>query len=207
MRRRSSRSCRSIRCRSMKTMLRVTGVQPLNGHRLRVSFNDGVVREVDCSFLLSGTLGEALRDASYFVQARVDEEARTVVWPNGLDPPPRSPTATTSRRSARGSPRARSDRGHTAGDRAKDIILWPDPPETGRNQPVIAACRSAARARKPSKQAKLRAGSHPGGRGPLAPSTRSTAVPEISPESRCGFGARKVRRSAPMWSAGAPAPS
>jgi hypothetical protein len=69
-------------------MLHVTDVKPLEGHRLRVEFNDGVVRDVDCSFLLHGTLGEPLRDPEYFRQARVDEEARTVVWPNGLDPAP-----------------------------------------------------------------------------------------------------------------------
>lgn len=72
----------------MKVMLRVTDVQPLDDYRLRVAFNDGVTREIDCSFLLRGTLGEPLRDPEYFRQARVDEDARTVVWPNGLDPAP-----------------------------------------------------------------------------------------------------------------------
>jgi hypothetical protein len=71
-----------------ETMLRVTNVHPLDGYRLRVAFNDGVVRDVDCAFLLRGTLGEPLRDPEYFRQVRVDEEARTVVWPNGLDPAP-----------------------------------------------------------------------------------------------------------------------
>ncbi len=69
-------------------MLRVTSVQPLAGYRLRVAFNDGVERDVDCAFLLHGTLGEPLRDPEYFRQVRVDDEARTVVWPNGLDPAP-----------------------------------------------------------------------------------------------------------------------
>lgn len=69
-------------------MLRVTTVEVLDGHRLRVTFNDGVVRDVDCSFLLHGTLGEPLRDPAYFRQVRVDDEARTVIWPNGLDPAP-----------------------------------------------------------------------------------------------------------------------
>ena len=69
-------------------MLRVTDVEPLQDHRLRVSFNDGVVGEIDCSFLLHGSLGEPLRDPDYFRQARVDPAARTVVWPNGLDPAP-----------------------------------------------------------------------------------------------------------------------
>jgi hypothetical protein len=69
-------------------MLRVTSVRPLDGYRLRVAFNDGVERDVDCAFLLRGTLGESLRDHEYFRQVRVDDEARTVVWPNGLDPAP-----------------------------------------------------------------------------------------------------------------------
>jgi len=69
-------------------MLRVTDVECLDGYRLRVSFSDGVVRNIDCSFLLRGALGEQLRDLEYFRQVRVDHEARTIVWPNGLDPAP-----------------------------------------------------------------------------------------------------------------------
>ena len=69
-------------------MIRVTSVEPLDGYRIRIAFNDGVVRDVDCAFLLHGTLGEPLRDPEYFRQVRVDEDARTVVWPNGLDPAP-----------------------------------------------------------------------------------------------------------------------
>lgn len=69
-------------------MLRVTNATPLDGHHLHLEFNDGVTREVDCSFLLRGTLGSALRDPAYFRQVRVDEDLRTVVWPNGLDPSP-----------------------------------------------------------------------------------------------------------------------
>jgi hypothetical protein len=72
----------------METMLRVTDVEAIDDRHLRITFNDGVVREVDCSFLFHGTLGEPLRDPEYFRRARVDEEARTVVWPNGLDPAP-----------------------------------------------------------------------------------------------------------------------
>lgn len=90
-------------------MLRVTSVHPLAGYRLRIAFNDGVERDVDCAFLLHGTLGEPLRDPEYFRQVRVDDEARTVVWPNGLDPAPEllygdgepvAPEGTHSERSA-----------------------------------------------------------------------------------------------------------
>jgi len=68
--------------------LRVTTAEPLEGYNLRLTFNDGVVRDVDLSSLLQGPLGEPLRDLNYFRQVRVDEEARTIVWPNGLDPDP-----------------------------------------------------------------------------------------------------------------------
>ncbi|MGH2856500.1 MAG: hypothetical protein ACRDMJ_03340, partial [Solirubrobacteraceae bacterium] len=46
------------------------------------------VRDIDCAFLLRGTLGEPLKDLAYFRQVRVDEESRTIAWPNGLDPAP-----------------------------------------------------------------------------------------------------------------------
>jgi hypothetical protein len=68
--------------------IRVTAVEPLDGYRLRLTFNDGLVREVDCSSLLHGKLGTPLQDPAYFRQVRVDEESRTIIWPNGLDPDP-----------------------------------------------------------------------------------------------------------------------
>jgi hypothetical protein len=68
--------------------LRITAVESLEGHNLRLTFNDGLVRDVDLTPLLQGPLGEPLRDPEYFRQVRVDDEARTIVWPNGLDPDP-----------------------------------------------------------------------------------------------------------------------
>lgn len=72
----------------MNATLRVTHVEPLDDSRLRLQFSDGVAREVDCSFLMRGTLGEPLRDPGFFRRVRIDEELRTIVWPNGLDPSP-----------------------------------------------------------------------------------------------------------------------
>jgi hypothetical protein len=68
--------------------LRITTVEPLEGHNLRLTFSDGLIRDVDLSPLLYGPLGEPLRDLAYFRRVRVDEQARTIVWPNGLDPDP-----------------------------------------------------------------------------------------------------------------------
>jgi hypothetical protein len=72
----------------MRSMLRVIAVEPLDDSHLRLEFSDGAVREIDCAFLMHGTLGEPLRDPTYFREVRVDEESRTIVWPNGLDPSP-----------------------------------------------------------------------------------------------------------------------
>lgn len=85
--------------------MRVTAVTPLEPPLLRVEFSDGLVREIDCGFLLHGTLGEPLKDPDYFRQVRVDDELRTIVWPNGLDPAPEllhgdfEPTDTVTQRS------------------------------------------------------------------------------------------------------------
>jgi len=68
--------------------LRITAVEPLHAHNLRLTFSDGLVRDVDLSPLLHGPLGNPLRDPDYFRQVRVDQQSRTIVWPNGLDPDP-----------------------------------------------------------------------------------------------------------------------
>ena len=64
----------------------VTAVEVLPPFGLRVTFDDGVVRDVDCTQKLAGRVGpvfEPLKDPSFFAQAFVDEG--TVAWPNGAD--------------------------------------------------------------------------------------------------------------------------
>ena len=67
---------------------RVTAVEVLDGYRLLLSFEDGLRTEVDFSDDLSGPLAARLRDPVYFAQVRVDQESRTIAWPNGFDPDP-----------------------------------------------------------------------------------------------------------------------
>lgn len=64
---------------------RITSVEPLEDFRLRLTFTDGLVREVDLSNDLWGQMAEPLQDLDYFRQVRVDTELGTVVWPNGYD--------------------------------------------------------------------------------------------------------------------------
>lgn len=70
---------------------RVVSVEARAGYQLRLTFDDGVVTEVDMADDLWGPMFEPLRDKSFFLQVRVDDEAQTVVWPNGLDLDPLVP--------------------------------------------------------------------------------------------------------------------
>ena len=54
-------------------------------HTLRVGFDDGAVRTIDFTPVLTGEIYGPLRDPEFFQQVRIDPEAHTVVWPNGAD--------------------------------------------------------------------------------------------------------------------------
>jgi len=69
----------------MSRLARIREVEHLGGLALRLSFDDGLVRDLDLDPMLHGGVLEALRDTALFAQAHVDEAARTVAWPNGVD--------------------------------------------------------------------------------------------------------------------------
>ena len=59
---------------------------PRGGFAVRVAFDDGIVGEVDLSYLVGyGGVFESLRDPDYFRRLRADPEAGTIVWPDGAD--------------------------------------------------------------------------------------------------------------------------
>lgn len=65
---------------------RVVEVEYLGDHRLRLSFSDGLVRELDFSSTLTGGgVFEPVHDPVFFAEVVVDELAGTVAWPNGVD--------------------------------------------------------------------------------------------------------------------------
>jgi Protein of unknown function (DUF2442) len=59
---------------------------PLEGHRLRIRYEDGVEGVVDLATLVSfrGVFAP-LKDRVYFSKVKVDPELGTVSWPNGAD--------------------------------------------------------------------------------------------------------------------------
>jgi hypothetical protein len=69
----------------MEQLVDITGVEVVADHTLRLRFADGIVGDIDfADHEWRGEL-EPLRDPDYFAQVRVDPEAGTVTWPNGVD--------------------------------------------------------------------------------------------------------------------------
>jgi len=63
---------------------RVTDVKHLGGRALRVTFSDGLVRELDFAGELPGVLA-TIDDDETFADATVDSVAGTLCWPNDID--------------------------------------------------------------------------------------------------------------------------
>ena len=65
---------------------RITAVEPLHDHWLRLEFTDGAVMEVDVGPLLDGPVfSRVIGDPEAFREVRVDREVGTVVWPGDVD--------------------------------------------------------------------------------------------------------------------------
>ena len=68
----------------MGTLARVSAVEHLGGRTLRVTFSDGLVRELDFTGELPGALA-AIDDDVVFATVEVDPVARTVSWLDRVD--------------------------------------------------------------------------------------------------------------------------
>ena len=82
---RSNESHRFRRMRPVPELVHVTAVEVVGDHRLRLTFEDGVVGEVDLSGWDWRGVFEPLADPSYFALVELDQELGTIVWPNGAD--------------------------------------------------------------------------------------------------------------------------
>jgi len=66
-------------------LARVAQAEPIGGFAVRLTFTDGVVRELDLEPMLTNGVLAALRDPQVFAGVEVDSAAGTVCWPNGVD--------------------------------------------------------------------------------------------------------------------------
>ncbi len=80
------RRCPSITI--MDKLIDVTDAEVLGDHRLRLTFADGLIGDVDFTKRKWRGVFEPLADPSYFIQVRVDPEIGTIAWPNGVDMAP-----------------------------------------------------------------------------------------------------------------------
>lgn len=63
----------------------VTDFKIVAPYTLRIWFDDASEQTVNFWPLLRGELFSPLRDVNFFNQVQLDEEAGTLVWPNGAD--------------------------------------------------------------------------------------------------------------------------
>jgi hypothetical protein len=66
-------------------LARITKAEPLGGLELRLTFSDGLVRDLDLDPMLRSGVLASLRDPALFAQVAVDPISETVSWPNGID--------------------------------------------------------------------------------------------------------------------------
>ena len=64
---------------------RVTSFQKVAQFTQRVDFNDGTSQVIDFRPVLKGDLYGPLQEPSLFDRVTLDNEAHTLVWPNGAD--------------------------------------------------------------------------------------------------------------------------
>jgi hypothetical protein len=70
-----------------RASLDLTG-EVIGDHKLRLTFEDGLVGDVDFTGRNWRRVFEPLADQAFFARVRVDPEIGTVVWPNGVDMAP-----------------------------------------------------------------------------------------------------------------------
>ena len=62
---------------------RIASARVVEGHRIELTFSDGYTGQIDLSPALWGPVFDALKDAAYFRQVRVEDD--TIRWPNDAD--------------------------------------------------------------------------------------------------------------------------
>jgi Protein of unknown function (DUF2442) len=72
----------------MEQLHDVVGVEVSGEYRLRLTFDDGTVGEIDFAGREWRGVFEPLRNPEYFARVMVDADAGTVIWPNGADMAP-----------------------------------------------------------------------------------------------------------------------
>jgi len=73
---------------AMNELVDITDVEVVGDYRLRLTFADGTVGDVDFSEREWRGVFEPLSDPAEFARVEVDAEGGTISWPGGLDMAP-----------------------------------------------------------------------------------------------------------------------
>ncbi len=65
--------------------LHVTEVNYLEDYKLRLRFDNGIIKDVDLRDELYGKVFEPLKEVELFKQVAVNQDTNTIEWPNGAD--------------------------------------------------------------------------------------------------------------------------
>ena len=65
--------------------IHVASVTYLEEYKLRLTFDDGVTKDVDLQDELYGEIFKPLKDVELFKQVAVNPDTNTIEWPNGAD--------------------------------------------------------------------------------------------------------------------------
>ncbi len=65
--------------------LHVTEVAYLKEYRIRLTFNNGLIKDVDLKDELYGEVFVPLQEVGFFKQVAVNPDTGTIEWPNGAD--------------------------------------------------------------------------------------------------------------------------
>ena len=63
----------------------ITKVAYLKEYQLRLTFDNGIVKDVDLKDELYGEIFEPLKDIEFFKQVAINPDTITIEWPNGAD--------------------------------------------------------------------------------------------------------------------------
>ena len=70
--------------KGMEDTAQLTAVEVVRDYLLRLTFSDGVIRDIDLGDHVRGGIGyDNVRRPEYFALVRVDPSSDTIVWPDG----------------------------------------------------------------------------------------------------------------------------
>ncbi|MDE3057628.1 MAG: DUF2442 domain-containing protein [Bacteroidota bacterium] len=74
----------------MYYLIKIIEAEYLGDYKVRLTFSNGKVKDVNLAGKLTGEMFQPLRDKNIFMQFRLDRELGTIAWPNGADLAPYS---------------------------------------------------------------------------------------------------------------------